>query len=301
MLTFFTTCKPYRGHDAIIQRNALKSWTLLHPDVEVIVFGDEYGAAEICAELGLRHEPKVERYESKLPYANAMFARAQQTARHEYLCYSNCDIILFRDFLVAFEKALAWKKRFLMVGQRWDTDVTKLIDFSAADWAKKTHDVAITSGYLQSPDFLDFFVFPKGLYDSVPPLVVGYAYWDHWMVWRALAAGYPVLDASACVVPVHQNHGYTTTPERKKGSRTDATAMRNFELSAHGRHLRAMADSTHRMSSTGQIRRTFFRRQLESKFVLQVRQMIAEKTLPLRERLGLRRRKPERTLNGPAV
>ena len=110
MLTFFTTGKPYRGHDAIIQRNALRSWTLLHPDVEVIVFGDEYGTAEICAELGLRHEPKVERYESKLPYAKAMFARAQQIARHEYLCYSNCDIILFRDFLGAFRKSTSLEK-----------------------------------------------------------------------------------------------------------------------------------------------------------------------------------------------
>jgi len=300
MITFFTTGKPFRGYDGIIQRNALKSWTLLHPDVEVILFGGEDGAAEVCAELGLRHEPKVERYESKLPYANAMFARAQQIARHEYLCYSNCDIILFRDFLGAFEKALAWKKRFLMVGQRWDTDVTELIEFSAADWAKKTHDLALTTGHLQSPDFLDFFLFPKGLYDSVPPLVVGYAYWDHWMVWRALSAGYPILDASACIVPVHQNHGYTTTPERTKGSRTDATAMRNFELSGNGKHLRSMADSTHRMSSTGQIRRTFFRRQLENEFVLKLRQMVAEKTLPLRERLGLRRRKPERKLGGAA-
>ena len=45
MLTFFTTAKPFRGHNAIIQRNALKSWTLLRPDVEVILFGDDEGAA----------------------------------------------------------------------------------------------------------------------------------------------------------------------------------------------------------------------------------------------------------------
>ena len=59
MLTFFTTAKPFRGHDAVIQRNALKSWKLLHPDVEVILFGDEEGAAETCREFGLRHEPAV--------------------------------------------------------------------------------------------------------------------------------------------------------------------------------------------------------------------------------------------------
>ena len=64
MLTFFTTAKAFEGHSKIIQRNALKSWTLLDPGVEVILFGDEPGAAEVCAELGLRHEPYVERHES---------------------------------------------------------------------------------------------------------------------------------------------------------------------------------------------------------------------------------------------
>jgi hypothetical protein len=36
MLTFFTTAKPFRGHSETIQRNALKSWTLLGADVEGI-------------------------------------------------------------------------------------------------------------------------------------------------------------------------------------------------------------------------------------------------------------------------
>src|SRR5262249_19151083 len=58
--TFFATAKPFEGHSGIIQRNALKSWMLLHPNVEVILFGDDKGAAEIAAELGLRHVPFVE-------------------------------------------------------------------------------------------------------------------------------------------------------------------------------------------------------------------------------------------------
>jgi len=61
MLTLFSTPKPFHGHIGVIQRNALKSWTVLHPDVEVILFGDDEGAADACRELGLRHEPYVER------------------------------------------------------------------------------------------------------------------------------------------------------------------------------------------------------------------------------------------------
>ena len=58
-MTLFTTPKAFRGHIDVIQRNALKSWKLLDHDVEIIVFGDDEGAAEVCGELGLRHEAEV--------------------------------------------------------------------------------------------------------------------------------------------------------------------------------------------------------------------------------------------------
>ena len=93
MLTLFTTAKAFTGHSEIIQRNALKSWTLLHPDVEIILFGDDAGAVEISRELGLRHEPHVERNEFGTKRIDYIFRRAQQLARHDVLCYSNCDKI----------------------------------------------------------------------------------------------------------------------------------------------------------------------------------------------------------------
>src|SRR5690242_875573 len=57
MVTFFTTAKPFTGHSKVIQRNALASWKLIHPNAEVMLFGDEDGAAETAAELGIRHVP----------------------------------------------------------------------------------------------------------------------------------------------------------------------------------------------------------------------------------------------------
>src|SRR5438445_13653512 len=80
VLTFFATAKAFQGHSGIIQRNALKSWTLLNPDVEVILFGDDEGAAEVCAELCLRHEPQVKRHESGMKYLDYMLDRAQKIA-----------------------------------------------------------------------------------------------------------------------------------------------------------------------------------------------------------------------------
>jgi hypothetical protein len=289
MLTFFTTAKPFRGHDGVIQRNALKSWKRLHPDVEVILFGDEEGAAEVCAELDIRHEPFVERFESKYPHVNFMFARAQEIAKHEFLCYSNCDIIFLTDFWKVFKKAVAWRNRFVLVAQRWDTDVTQPINFEYHEWAKHLRELATIQGIQQISDYIDFFVFRKGVYDQVPPLVVGYAYWDHWMIWKALSANAPVLDASLYLVPVHQNHGYRTTPERTKGSQTDRIAMRNFELSGKGKQLKAMLDANYIISRYGQIYWNPFRRRLAKPSMMKLRQKTINFTFRLRKLLGLRR------------
>ena len=61
MITIFTTAKPFTGHSGVIQRNALKSWKELHADAEVILFGDEEGAAEAARDAGARYVAGVER------------------------------------------------------------------------------------------------------------------------------------------------------------------------------------------------------------------------------------------------
>lgn len=289
MLTFFTTAKPFEGHSGVIQHNALRSWKLLHPNIEVILFGDDGGASKACAELDLRQEPHVERHETGLKYLNYMFVRAQEIARHEYLCYSNCDIVQLSQFRLALETILGWKKRFLMIGRRWDTDVTHLIDFQKPDWTKELHNLAISTGFHQSQDFIDFFVFPRGLYENVPPLVVGRSYWDHWLVWKALSLGVPVVDCSRFLVAIHQNHGYTYHPQGKRGTNEDELAQRNMQLCANGKHLRSMHDATHAMTRTGKIVWTPLRRQWTTLLDLRHKQGILDHTFSLRKRLGLRR------------
>lgn len=289
MLTFFTTAKPFKGHNGIIQCNALQSWKLLRSDVEVILFGDELGVAQVCAEFSLRHEPQVERHESGMKYLDFMFGRAQEIARHEYLCYSNCDIVQLPQFRLAFERIIKWKKHFLMVGRRWNMDVTDPIDFQASDWPEHIHKQAITTGFHQSQDFIDFFVFPRGLYGPVPRLVVGRSYWDHWLVWKALSLGVPVVDCSRFLVVVHQNHSYTYHPQGKQGTNEDALAQRNMQLCANGKHLRSMHDATHAMTKSGRIIWTPLRRQWNTLCELRHKQGFLEHTFQLRKQLGLRR------------
>ena len=289
MLTFFTTAKPFRGHSGVIQRNALESWKRFDPDVEIILFGDDEGAREICAELGLRHEPHVERHESGMKYLNYMFARAQEIARHNYLCYSNCDIVFGKDFRQAFGKAADWQKRFLLIGRRWDTDITEPIDFQNPNWAKDLQERALTTGSHQTPVFVDFFAFTKGMYPDVPPLVVGRSYWDHWLVWKALSQDIPVIDASDFVVAVHQNHDYGYHPQGKQGTNVDPLAMQNWQLSGGGEHLRSIPDATYQLSPFGHIHKTRLAGVKSKLSQFKPWRRLMNLTFPLRKRVGLRK------------
>src|ERR1700730_16241220 len=137
MLTFFTTPKPFRGHIATIQRNAIQSWIRVHPEVEVILFGDDEGADAVARELEIRHEPYVRRNQHGTKYLSPIYDRAQEIARSELVCYVNCDIVLTADFRDAVERLCEWRRKFLMIGRRWDLNVTEQIDFSERDWGRR--------------------------------------------------------------------------------------------------------------------------------------------------------------------
>ena len=145
MITFFTTPKPFLGHIGVIQRNAIESWKRVHPEAEVILFGDEEGAAEAARALQIRHVPDVKRNEHGTKYLSPIFDGAQDLAHHNCLCYINCDIILLSDFRAAAARVLDLGGRFLMAGQRWDTDITAPVDFYAADWEATVRRLALRS------------------------------------------------------------------------------------------------------------------------------------------------------------
>jgi hypothetical protein len=252
ILTLFTTAKPFDGHSAVIQRNALASWTRLHADVEVILFGDDAGAAQIARELGLRHEPHVERNRFGSKRLDYMFARAREIARYDVLCYCNCDILLLPEFCEALGKVREGHARFLMVGRRWDTEVREALDFSDAAWGTRAKELARKQGVQQPAWSIDYFAFRRGLYAEMPALVIGRVWWDHWLVWKARAEGAAVVDASEVVMAIHQNHDYGYHPLGARGVWTDEQAMENYELAGGQWHLLTMDDATFVLGADGE-------------------------------------------------
>src|SRR5512141_555237 len=99
LITLFSAPKPFTNpHIATIQRNAIKSWTLL-PDVEVILLGEETGLAEAARELGVKHISNVARNESGTPLISSMFQLVRENSNSDLLCIINADMILMPDFV----------------------------------------------------------------------------------------------------------------------------------------------------------------------------------------------------------
>ena len=69
-------------------------------------------AAEACTRLGYSQRALRQRNESGMKRIDYMFSKAQALARHDVLCYVNCDIILMDDFIRAVERVKTAYARF---------------------------------------------------------------------------------------------------------------------------------------------------------------------------------------------
>lgn len=267
-LTIFGMPKPFRGHIGVIQRNAIASWDRLRPKPEIILFGNEEGTAQIAQEFGLRHVPNIRCNEFGTPLLDDLFAQAQSLARSNLLCYINADILVSENFIKNVRQVAEWRDQFLMVGRRRNVDLDEPEIYSSPDQEPRLRELVSRQNLGSSVAAMDYFVFPRGLYSSLPPFAIGRGVWDNWLVWKALSSGVPLVDASDEVFVVHQNH-----PQSKEAVYGGEEGRRNRELA--GSRMCSMEDATHRLTSRG----------IGSNF----RQRLLKRTRQLRHALGFRR------------
>lgn len=243
-LTLFSAPKPFTNpHIATIQRNAIRSWTLL-PDVEVILLGEEEGLAEAACELGVKHIPHVERNASGTPLISSMFKLVRENSHSDLLCIVNADMILMPDFVEVAKQAVTLKDKFVLLSQRWDLDITQPLDFSG-DWVNDLQSTVHSQGELHRPAGSDFFLFPKACYQDIPNFTIGRAGWDNWMIYKACREGWPVIDGTPSLMIVHQNHDYSHLPGGKTHYDHPDTNI-NIRLAGGHAHIRyTILDSTH--------------------------------------------------------
>jgi len=246
-VTLFTAPKPFTDPlIRTIQCNAIRNWTRLGGDVQVILMGEEPGLAEEAADLGVLHLPDVQRNEKGTPLVNSMFDLARRHSQSPLLCCINADILLLPDFIQAARDLHRQADRFLMVGQRWDLEITEELDFSPG-WDARLRGHIAQHGCLHPPAGSDYFLFPRDCFTDLPPLAIGRAGWDNWMIYAGRRKHWAVVDATASVQVVHQNHDYRHLPGGQPHYRLPESDQ-NIRLGGGRRTIFSLQDASYRLA-----------------------------------------------------
>ncbi len=202
MITLFTIPRDFAGIFKIIQLNAIKSWREL--GVEVIVFGNAKGAAEICKQLELHYVPDVKINHYGTPLISDAFRRIDKLTTADTLGYINCDIILLPDFLAAHKKVFL--NKFLLVGQRRSLIVNKQVVGQMSWQVEIAHQLEKQRSRPRLGSS-DYFVYPRSVvFPQMPPFAVGKLYWDKWLYYTAKKMSLPIVDATNSITAIHQQH-----------------------------------------------------------------------------------------------
>jgi GT2 family glycosyltransferase len=243
-VTLFAMPKPFRGHNGVIQKNALASWTRLDIVSEIILLGDEEGTAEAARSAGATHCKDVRFDRVGTPLLDHMFHLARERAKTEWLFYVNADIILLPRFGELVKRSVAAVGKCLIVSQRWNMDITESFEFSPG-WPERLTALANKEAELFSPFGIDVFVFHTSLFADVPPFALGRSYWDNWLVSDARRRGYPVVDVTDEFNVIHQNHSYDGYDSMSEIRRSQQ-GLRNFWLAGDsGFGHSSVRDATH--------------------------------------------------------
>jgi len=131
---------------------------------------------------------------------------------------------------------------------------------------------------------IDVFVFTRDMYAHVPPLALGRAWFDQWLIKDALLHGIPVVDVTKIARAIHQQHDYGHIAGGQRGAYAGEEARHNLELYGGVQHAFTLLQATHELLPGGAIRRTRYRAD-----AFRVQQWLwrtfVQRAAPLRKRL----------------
>lgn len=236
MLTIFASPRPFVGEFDVIQRNAIASWTRIRPRPQILLMGSDEGTARACDDFGVEHVPEVRVNAFGIPYADSMLELAERRAAHPLLLWVTADTILFDDVLDAARRVSARFDRFCVVAGRYHLADPSPIAFDDPAWADRVR-AAAGGTLLDDIAANDFFLFPKRLWGVFPPFLEGRLALDNWMLFRVLETGAALVDGTAAIMTIHQDHRWRYHPaDDAAGTRFHAEVRYNRGL-AGGRIL----------------------------------------------------------------
>lgn len=208
--TIMTVPLPFSGFDAITQRNAILSWTLLKPRPEILVLCNEQGVAEFAEEHNLVHIPDVRLTKHGVPSIAHILELGQANASNGVIAYVDSDTVLTHDFPIAVYVVESTFPGYLISGFRKSDYMTHTIPFEDPKWEQDLIDHVWKHGNFYAKGLgsgSDYFVFHKGLFrNDVPDFSIGKGHWDGWRMRYAIDHGAELLDCSDIIFQIHQDH-----------------------------------------------------------------------------------------------
>lgn len=241
-LTIFAIPKPFTGHSAVIQENALRSWTGLS-NTEVLLCGKDEGVAEAARAYGAGLIEELDYTSLGTPLLDSAFSRARERALGTTLCYVNADIILFDDLLDALGSIDL--PRYVAVARRRNLDVTEHLHLQDAAARERFLDTVRQEALLETPFGSDLFAFPRELEWDLPAFAVGRPAWDNWFMFQAVKGKIPLVDVTDSAIVVHQNHSYVHVPAGRGTSWEGPEADANRALLGDPDETASLLDATH--------------------------------------------------------
>jgi hypothetical protein len=239
--TIFAIPKPFVGDAERIQLNAIQSWRKLAPQVDILLLGDERGVAEFVSTAGegsIRHLPGLRRNSSGTPMLDSAFEVAGRVCNTPLLMYCNCDVIFFEDLVRAIERLQALTiGEFIAFGRRTNLAVDRLINFADQDDVAQLQLLTKVRGSRESIVCKEYFIFRRGSFEKIPGFAVGRGNWDNWMIRSAKDRSLAVIDVSAMVTAVHQDHDYAHVGRNRWRCYVSGAEAKENERLAGGRGL----------------------------------------------------------------
>lgn len=203
MLTIVTTPRPLTGKFRLDLRNAVGSWKCLHPRPQILIFG---GNQHFVESLGVTYVGKFPQSKQGLPFLDAYVKAAQDLAEFDVMMLTSDHLILLSDFASSLKKVShQFPGAFAMIGQRWDADVIKPVDFRDPGWER---EITLLSGRYRGHAAKDWFAFRLPLNFKLLHFVIGRRGWDTWFAHALMTSSMPVVDVTCAATTIHPTHEY---------------------------------------------------------------------------------------------
>jgi hypothetical protein len=242
MITFFTCPKLHTGVTKIHQENCFKSLEKINIKKEIIIFDDiDQFKKKNFSKNYYKIVRDIKKNEFGTPFINKIFSEAIYQSKYKYLVYLNSDIIFNDTFFDGLGIIIKSKiKNFIGVGQRINIELNDPI---------YNFDINYIKNYVnqnfkyQNKWGIDYFIFKKDNFISMPDFLIGRTCWDNWTLNNLKKKNFKLIDCTSIIECFHPKHNYTHIKSKKKKTHHKGTEREyNFLLSGGYKNLYNLND-----------------------------------------------------------